>query len=210
MIWPSEQILSHITLTRKVLPQLAFPSTKAMCHDRDIPPQPSHTYSCPLTVQTPPKHSLTKPEPIPGLPNPSIAFPKGCCTDICLVSIPEAVHTIPEHIWPFPMNPKHLESHQPTPSLHTHLWTWRLSMRNCDRAKPERLVVFPIESYSFLSYLLLSVSPYPCLVPPVTPFLHQPCICLVFTIASHTFTHLSLPLRLHPDHSFKVPVFSTI
>ena len=75
------------------------------CHDRDIPPQPSHTYSCPLTVQTPPEHSLTKPEPIPGLrdpsiafPNSSAAFPKGCCTDICLVSIPEAVNTIPEHI----------------------------------------------------------------------------------------------------------------
>ena len=68
------------------------------CHDHDIPPQPSHTYSCLLAVQTPPKHSLTKPEPIPGLPdpstaflNPSAAFPKGCFTDICLVSIPEAV-----------------------------------------------------------------------------------------------------------------------
>ena len=75
------------------------------CHDRDIPPQPSHTYSCPLAVQTPPEHSLTKPKPIPGLPDPSIAFPnssaafpKGCCTDVCLVSIPEAVNTIPEHI----------------------------------------------------------------------------------------------------------------
>ena len=47
------------------------------CHDRDIPPQPSHTYSCLLTVQTPPKQSLTKPEPIPGLPEPSIAFRSG-------------------------------------------------------------------------------------------------------------------------------------
>ena len=82
------------------------------CHDRDIPPQPSHTYSFLLAVQTPPEHSLTKPEPIPGLPdpstafpnpsaafpNPSAAFPKGCCTDVCLVSVPEAVNTIPEHI----------------------------------------------------------------------------------------------------------------
>ena len=75
------------------------------CHDCDIPPQPSHTYLCPLAVQTPPEHPLTKPKPIPGLPNPSIAcpnssaaFPKGCCTDICLVSIPEAVNTIPEHL----------------------------------------------------------------------------------------------------------------
>ena len=75
------------------------------CHDRDIPPQPSHIYSCPLAVQTSPEHSLTKPKPIPGLPDPSIAFPnssaafpKGCCTDVCLVSIPEAVNTIPEHI----------------------------------------------------------------------------------------------------------------
>ena len=77
----------------------------AYCHDRDIPPQPSHTCSCLLAVQTPPEHSLTKPKPIPGLPDPSIAFPnssaafpKGCCTDVCLVSIPEAVNIIPEHI----------------------------------------------------------------------------------------------------------------
>ena len=95
------------------------------CHDRDIPPQPSHTCSCLLAVQTPPEHSLTKPEPIPGLPDPSIAFLnssaaflKGCCTDVCLVSIPEAVNTIPKHIWPFPTNPKHLESHRPTLSLY--------------------------------------------------------------------------------------------
>ena len=79
--------------------------TLAQCHDRDIPPQPSHTYLCLLAVQTPPEQSLTKPEPTPGLPNPSIAFlnpsaafPKGCCTNVCLVSIPEAVNTIPEHI----------------------------------------------------------------------------------------------------------------
>ena len=77
-----------------------------ICHDCDIPPQPSHTCSCLLAVQTPPEHSLTKPEPIPGLPNPSsiafpnsyAAFPKGCCTDVCLVSIPEAVNTILEYI----------------------------------------------------------------------------------------------------------------
>ena len=125
------------------------------CHDHDIPPQPSHTHSCLLAVQTPPKQSLTKPEPIPGLPNPSTAFPKGCCTDVCLVSIPEAVNTISEHIWPFPTNPKHLESHWPTLSLHAHLWTRRLSIRNRDRAKPERLAVFPIESYSFSSVLII-------------------------------------------------------
>ena len=77
----------------------------ASCHDCDIPPQPSHTYSCLLAVQTPPEHSLTKPKPILGLPdpstafpNPSAAFPKGCCTNVCLVSIPEAVNTIPEYI----------------------------------------------------------------------------------------------------------------
>ena len=76
-----------------------------VCHDRDIPSQPSHIYSCLLAVQTPPEHSLTKPKPIPGLPdpstaflNPSAAFPKECCTNICLVSIPEAVNTIPEYI----------------------------------------------------------------------------------------------------------------
>ena len=125
------------------------------CHDRDTPPQPSHTYSCLLTVQTPPEQSLTKPEPIPGLPNPSTAFSKGCCTDVCLVSIPEAVNTIPEYIWPFLMNPKHLESHQPTPSLHAHPWTWRLSVRNGDWAKPECLAVFLIESYSFSSVLII-------------------------------------------------------
>ena len=43
------------------------------CHDRDIPPQPNHTYSCLLAVQTPPEHSLTPPEPILGLPDPSTA-----------------------------------------------------------------------------------------------------------------------------------------
>ena len=82
---------------------IAATQTPGQCHDHDIPPQPSHTYSCPLAVQTPPEHSLTKPEPIPGLPDPSIAFLnssaaflKGC--RICLVSIPEAVNTIPEHI----------------------------------------------------------------------------------------------------------------
>ena len=78
---------------------------ECQCHDRDIPPQPSHTYSCLLAVQTPPEQSLTKPEPIPDLPNPSTAFlnpsaafPKGCCTDVCLVSIPEVVNTISKHI----------------------------------------------------------------------------------------------------------------
>ena len=50
--------------------------TVPTCHDHDIPPQPSHTYSCLLAVQTPPEHSLTKPEPILGLPNLSTAFPK--------------------------------------------------------------------------------------------------------------------------------------
>ena len=75
------------------------------CHDCDIPPQPSHIHSCLLAVQTTPKQSLTKPKPIPGLPDPSIAFPnpsaafqRRCCIDVCLVSIPEAVNTIPKHI----------------------------------------------------------------------------------------------------------------
>ena len=83
------------------------------CHDHDIPPQPSHTYSCLLAVQTPPEQSLTKPKPIPGLPDPSTAFPnpsaafsKGCCTNVCLVSILEAVNIIPEHIWPIPDEPE--------------------------------------------------------------------------------------------------------
>ena len=71
---------------------------KSWCHDHDIPSQPSHIYSCLLTVQTPPEQSLTKPEPIPGLSNPSTAFLKGCCTNVCLVSIPEVMNTIPEHI----------------------------------------------------------------------------------------------------------------
>ena len=62
-------------------------------------------------------------------------------------------------------------------------------MHNHDWAKPECLALFPIESYFFLSYLFLSVSPYPCLIPPVTPFLCQPCIHLVLTISSHTLTH---------------------
>ena len=100
----SKQVLfipTHDTITSPELTQLFL----LHCHDCDIPPQPSHIYSCPLAVQTSPKHSLTKPKPIPGLPDPSIAFPnssaafpKGCCTDVCLVSIPEAVNIIPEHI----------------------------------------------------------------------------------------------------------------
>ena len=135
------------------------------CHDRNIPPQPSHTYLCLLTVQTPPEQSLTKPKPIPGLPdpstaflNPSAAFPKGCCTDVCLVSIPEVVNTIPKHIWPFPMNPKHLKSYWPTLSLHAHLRTWRLSMCNHNWAKPKHLAVFLIESHSF-SLILIIICP---------------------------------------------------
>ena len=108
------------TASSYMTPTLPTPSLW-WCHNHDIPPQASHTYSCLLTVQTPPKHSLTKPKPIPGLPDPSIAFPKGCYTNICLVSIPKAVNTIPEHIQPFLMNLKHLESHQPTPSLHAHV-----------------------------------------------------------------------------------------
>ena len=46
------------------------------CHDRDIPSQPSHVYSCLLAVQTPPEHSLTKPEPIPGLPELICSIPE--------------------------------------------------------------------------------------------------------------------------------------
>ena len=134
----------------------------AFCHGRDIPPQPSHTYSCLLAVHTPPEQSLTKPKPIPGLPdpstaflNPSAAFPKGCCTNICLVSISEVENTIPEHIWPLPTNLKHLESHRPTPSLYDHLWTRGLSMRNRDWVKPKCLAAFLIEFYSFLSVLII-------------------------------------------------------
>ena len=47
------------------------------CHDRDIPSQPSHVYSCLLAVQTPPEHSLTKPKPIPGLPELICSIPEG-------------------------------------------------------------------------------------------------------------------------------------
>ena len=142
--------------------------------------------------------------------NLSAAFPKGCSTDVCLVGIPKAVNIIPEHTWPFLMNPKHLKSHWPTLSLHAHLWTWRLSMCNHDRAKPECLAIFLIESYSFLSHLFLSVSPYPCLIPPVTPFLRQPYIHLVpyHTLLYH-YTPYLYHLWLHPDHSFQVPVSST-
>ena len=54
----------------------------------------------------------------------------------------------------------------------------------------------------FLPYLLLSVSPYPCLVPPVTPFLCQPCIHLVFTMPSHTLTH---PVITTYDYTQTIP-----
>ena len=144
---------------------IVFHSKPLLCHDHDIPPQPSHTYSCLLTVQTPPEQFLTKTEPIPDLSNPSTAFLnpsgaflKGCCINVCLVSIPEAANTIPEHIWPFPTNLKHLESHQPTLSLHAHLWTWRFSICNCDLAKPKHLALFLIESY-FSSFILIIIHP---------------------------------------------------
>ena len=187
------------------------------CHDHDIPPQPSHTYSCLLTVQTPPEQSLTKPEPIPGLPdpstafpNPSAAFPKGCCTDICLVSIPEAVNTIPEHIWSFPTNLKHLESHQPILSLYTHLWTRRLSMRNRDQAKPKCLAVFPIESYSFPFVLIIICLSLPLSrsschsFPPSTLYPSS-----LYHTLSYSYTPCHYHLWPHPDHSFQVPVSST-
>ena len=62
-------------------------------------------------------------------------------------------------------------------------------MRNRDGAKPERLAVFLIESYSFLSYLLLSVSPYPCPVPSCHSFPPSTLYRLVLTIPSRTLTH---------------------
>ena len=92
------------------------------------------------------------------------------------------------------MNPKHLESHRPTPSLHAHLWTQRLSIRNCDQAKPEHLALFLIESHSFLSYLLLSVPPYPCLVPS----------CYSFP-PSTLYPSSSLPYPLVSLHTLSLP-----
>ena len=83
-LWPTIGIKwGRLQQTSKHLPLQAIQPASALlspnlittCHDRDIPPQPSHTCSCLLTVQTPPEHSLTKPEPIPGLPDPPIAFP---------------------------------------------------------------------------------------------------------------------------------------
>ena len=95
---PKDKIPAVDLATYLVFPWGSNDPEEAACHDRDIPSQPSHVYSCLLAVQTPPEQSLTKPEPIPGLSDPSTAFPKGCCTDVCLVSIPEAVNTIPKHI----------------------------------------------------------------------------------------------------------------
>ena len=90
-------------------------------------------------------------------------------------------------------------------SLHAHLWTWRLSMCNCDQVKPEYLASILIESHSFslvliiicpsllLSYFLLSHS-----------FLCQPCICLALAILLQYSLHiLFLPLWLCSDHSFQ-------
>ena len=54
---------SGFVLNFPIIAHLQVPPNKALvfthnCHDHDIPPQPSHTYSCPLAIQTPPEHSL--------------------------------------------------------------------------------------------------------------------------------------------------------
>ena len=70
------------------------------------------------------------------------------------------------------------------------------------RQSPNAWLYSRLSLIPFLPYLLLSVSPYPCLVPPVTPFLHQPCIHLVLTIPSRTLTH---PVITTYDHTQTIP-----
>ena len=48
------------------------------------------------------------------------------------------------------------------------------------------------------------------LFPPISPSLCQPCICLVpYHTLSYHYTPCPYHLRLHPDHSFQVPISST-
>ena len=59
-------------------------------------------------------------------------------------------------------------------------------------------------TYYYLSLLTL------VLFPPVSPSLCQPCICLVpYHTLSYHYTLCPYHLRLHPDHSFQVPISST-
>ena len=59
-------------------------------------------------------------------------------------------------------------------------------------------------TYYYLSLLTL------VLFPPVSPSLCQSCICLVpYHTLSYHYTLCPYHLRLHPDHSFQVPISST-
>ena len=72
-----------------------FPlSLPSHCHNHDITPQPSHTYSCLLAVQTPPKHSLIKPKTHPRPSQSIYSILKLIC------SIPEGMlhqHLLSKH-----------------------------------------------------------------------------------------------------------------
>ena len=138
---------------------------------------PDPTWTVPDQTQTHPRPSRF----IYSIPEPSAAF----------LNLLLHRHLLSKHSWSgehhsFPTNPKHLKSHQLTLSLHAHLWTQKLSIRNCNRVKPKHLASFPIESHSFLSYLLLSISPYPCLVPSCHSF---PLSTLYLSSAYHTLSY---------------------
>ena len=177
--------------------QLNMPEARCDCHDRDVPPQPSHIYLCLLTVQTPPKQSLTKPKPISGLPdpstafpNPSAAFPKGMLHQ-CLLS---------KHSW---SSEHHSQTHltipdkpgtSQIPSTNPELARLPLNpktqyvqprsgkARTLSSIPDWVLFLFP-HTYYYLPLLTL------VLFPPVIPFLCQFCTRLVLTIPSRTLTH---------------------
>ena len=95
-------------------------------------------------------------------PNPSQAFPKGCCTDVCLVSIPEAVNTIPKHIWPIfdklktsriPLtNPELARSPLNPKTQYTQLWLGEAQMPSYI---PNWVLFLFSRTYFYLSLLTL-------------------------------------------------------
>ena len=153
--------------------------------------------------------STRSPDPTRTLPDQTQTHPR---PSQFIYSIPELICSIPEGMLHWRLLSKHSWSGEHHSWIHltilnepetswipsTHPWTWRLSMHNHDRAKPERLAVFPIKSYFFLSYLLLSVSPYPCPVPFCHSFPPSILYRLVLTIPSRTTSVLTLTITPRP------------
>src|SRR5438128_5684719 len=170
--------------------------------------------------------STRSPDPTRTVPDQTRTHPRPSSSTY---SIPEPICSIPEPI----AAPTLLSKHSRSGEHHsrTHLTipdepeTFRIPATNpelarsplnpttqytqCDRVKPKCLALFPIESHS-LSLVLIII----CLSLPLSRSLLSLLssinpVSIVLTIPSRTLTHPVLPLRLHLDHSFQVPISST-